>query len=99
ARSGAVRSSRAFTLPGSLSRQSAVLLPFVAGVHPVDRSGRTGVNRLLGCVQQSADRSASWQPSARRTGPTRGPPERRAGGSLPTAPDGVNHRKTPIISI
>ena len=98
ARSGAVRSSRASTLPGSLSRQSAVLFPFVAGNHPGQRAGRTVVCRLCDCSRQSADRSAYWRPSARRTGPTCWPPERRAGGSLPTAPDRQTHHITPVIT-
>jgi hypothetical protein len=98
ARSGRIRRSQASTIPESLTRFSALLLPIVAGDHlsgvaccvPVVEISLVNVN----CAQQSADRSAEWRPSARRTGPTRWPPERRAGGSLPLPPMPFAHRAT-----
>lgn len=92
ARSGRCRVSQASTVPGSLARMSPVLLPLVAGDRRPEPSSQTIEAWLCDCVRQSADRSAAWRPSARRTGPTRRPPQRRAGGSLPPALHSPGHR-------
>jgi hypothetical protein len=100
ARSGRIRESQASTVPESLARFSALLLPIVAGDHlalvaccvPVAEIWLLLVH--VNCSRQGADRSAVWRPSARRTGPTRWPPERRAGGSLPLSPMQSRHRAT-----
>ena len=96
ARSGRIRESQASTVPESLARLSALLLPIVAGDHQAHIACCVPViDRWLlhlSCSQQCADRSAEWRPSARRTGPTRWPPERRAGGSLPLPPMQFRHR-------
>jgi hypothetical protein len=86
---------RASTIPESLSRSLPVLLPVVTG----DRCRHNGLAtidvKLSDCARQSADRSAEWRPSARRTGPTHWPPKRRAGGSLPLVRGGHWHHMTP----
>jgi hypothetical protein len=98
ARSGRIRESQASTIPGSLARLSSLLLPIVAGDHLADVAGCVLVVEIwllqATCTRQCADRSADWRPSARRTGPTRWPPERRAGGSLPAPPMRYRHRAT-----
>jgi hypothetical protein len=96
ARSGRIRESQASTVPESLARLSALLLPIVAGDHQAHIACRVPVIEIwllhLNCSQQCADRSAKRRPSARRSRPTRWPPERRAGGSLPPPPMEIRHR-------
>jgi hypothetical protein len=102
ARSGRIRESQACTIPESLARLSSLLLPIHAGDHPANVACCVPVVEisllLLNFSRQSADRSAVWRPSARRTGPTRWPPERRAGGNLPLPPMQCRHRATSNVS-